>query len=238
MNDPNDDLLTRATHAMRAATSPNLDDDEAVAASTLARVERSTRTRRSSSLKKRAITRWVAMPIAASFIVFAAWASASGRLSQWVSRTHQEDEHAVRTPDPMQSTSSSPAVALPLPPLPPPLPVIEPLPEEEPSATPAPSAIKAPSASAIIDTDALYREAHDAHFVRKDPAAALASWDRYLAVAGPSGRFTLEARYNRAISLVRLGRRAEAATALRPFANGDYGGYRRDEARELLRTLE
>jgi hypothetical protein len=92
--------------------------------------------------------------------------------------------------------------------------------------------------SAAAEVDALYREAHEAHFVRKDPAAALAAWDRYLLAAGPTGRFALEARYNRAIALVRLGRRSEAASALRPFANGDYGGYRRDEARELLSTLE
>jgi hypothetical protein len=89
-----------------------------------------------------------------------------------------------------------------------------------------------------VDVDAIYREAHEAHFVKKDPASALPLWDRYLAAAGPSGRFALEARYNRAICLVRLGRRAEAKTALTPFANGDYGGYRRDEATQLLTTLE
>jgi hypothetical protein len=102
-----------------------------------------------------------------------------------------------------------------------------------------PSVARRPSAPApSIDVDALYREAHDAHFVRREPAAALIAWDRYLSAAGSSGRFALEARYNRALCLVRLGRRDEAATALRPFASGEYGGYRREEATQLLHTLE
>jgi len=44
----------------------------------------------------------------------------------------------------------------------------------------------------------------------------------------------LEARYNRAICLVRLGRRAGARAALAPFASGAYGGYRQEDARALL----
>ena len=46
--------------------------------------------------------------------------------------------------------------------------------------------------------------------------------------------FAPEARYNRALSLVRLGRTQEARSALEPFANGAYGGYRKDEAKALL----
>jgi hypothetical protein len=87
------------------------------------------------------------------------------------------------------------------------------------------------------DLDALYREAHEAHFVRHDPAAALAAWDHYLAAAGSGGRMSLEARYNRAIALVRLGRRDEARQALEPFARGEYGGYRREDAARLLASL-
>jgi len=84
---------------------------------------------------------------------------------------------------------------------------------------------------------ALYREAHRAHFTLRDYAAALGLWQRYLA-SFPRGIFALEAGYNRAICLVRLGHRAEAAAALRPFAEGQVqGGYRRDEARALLEAL-
>jgi hypothetical protein len=47
----------------------------------------------------------------------------------------------------------------------------------------------------------------------------------------------LEARYNRAIALARAGRKREAIVALGPFAAGEYGGYRRDEARQWLDSL-
>jgi hypothetical protein len=48
----------------------------------------------------------------------------------------------------------------------------------------------------------------------------------------------IPARYNRAIALARAGRKREAIAALRPFAAGEYGGYRRDEARQWLDSLE
>jgi hypothetical protein len=48
----------------------------------------------------------------------------------------------------------------------------------------------------------------------------------------------LEARYNRAICLMRLGRRTEAIAALRPFADGEWTGYRQEEARALLREID
>ena len=87
------------------------------------------------------------------------------------------------------------------------------------------------------DLDALYRDAHEVHFVRRDPAAALTAWDRYIAAAGANGRMTLEARYNRAMALVRLGRNDEARSALQPFARGEFGGYRREDAARLLESL-
>ena len=78
--------------------------------------------------------------------------------------------------------------------------------------------------------------AHAAHFVDHDPARALAAWDAYLRAA-PNGEFAPEARYNRALSLVRLGRTAEAQSALEPFATGAYGNYRKTEASALLERL-
>jgi hypothetical protein len=82
----------------------------------------------------------------------------------------------------------------------------------------------------------LYARAHDLHFRGHDPVRALAAWDRYLAAAPGDVRagLVLEARYNRAICLLRLGRRDEARAALRPFAAGAWGEYRRNEARALL----
>lgn len=82
-------------------------------------------------------------------------------------------------------------------------------------------------------TDELYREAHDLHFHGGSPQAAVAAWDRYLAAA-PKGRFVVEARFNRALALLRAGRREEGLSALAPFAEGRFGGYRKDEARRLL----
>lgn len=83
--------------------------------------------------------------------------------------------------------------------------------------------------------DALYREAHQLHFVRRDFSAALAAWDRYLATG--AGALSLEARYNRAIALAHLGRRADAIAALRPFADGETGSYRKAEAQALIQQF-
>jgi hypothetical protein len=96
----------------------------------------------------------------------------------------------------------------------------------------------APSASAVASADdQAFARAHALHFHGGDPAAALAAWDEYLR-AYPSGRFAPEARYNRAIDLLKLGRNGEAREALQPFADGAFGGYRRDEAQGILRSLD
>jgi TolA-binding protein len=114
----------------------------------------------------------------------------------------------------------------------------------------APPAANAPPARGMADDGpstvdeseatglALYRKAHRLHFVDHDYASALAAWDEYLR-AVPRGPLVVEARYNRAIALVRLGRDAEARDALEPFAHGRVeGGYRQAEANALLDALE
>lgn len=115
-----------------------------------------------------------------------------------------------------------------------------------PTSTPTPTRVEAapekaePAAPAPELNDPaheLYRVAHQSHFVDHDFAAALRAWDAYLAAA-PSGRFAPEARYNRALCLVRLGRKDDAERALRPFADGAYGSYRRDEAKALIEALQ
>ncbi|WP_394833754.1 hypothetical protein LVJ94_45340 [Pendulispora rubella] len=105
----------------------------------------------------------------------------------------------------------------------------------KPDASPAP-VVAAPPAAPLDPTDDLYLRAHQMHFGKADPASTLASWDAYLHAA-PNGRFAPEARFNRALVLVKLNRRNEAAAALAPFADGTYGGYRRNEARALLDVL-
>ncbi|MBX3211621.1 MAG: hypothetical protein KF850_06280 [Labilithrix sp.] len=94
----------------------------------------------------------------------------------------------------------------------------------------------APAISAPDPHAALFAEAHRLHFSERAPARALAAWDRYLAVA-PEGRFAPEARYNRALALVRLGRHVEAMPELAAFASGAHGSYRRDDAKALLDAL-
>ncbi|HTB77326.1 MAG TPA: hypothetical protein VK762_28975 [Polyangiaceae bacterium] len=95
----------------------------------------------------------------------------------------------------------------------------------------------APVAVAHEDDQArLYAEAHRAHFVDGDPSSALRAWNAYLAAA-PEGTFAPEAHYNRAVTLVRLGRLAEARRELEPFARGAYGGYRTREAAALLDAI-
>jgi TolA-binding protein len=102
---------------------------------------------------------------------------------------------------------------------------------------PLPIAAPVPKPTAKIDRETpLYEDAHEAHFVARDPARALAAWDAYL-VGYPSGRFAPEAKYNRALSLLRLGRKDEANEALAPFADGAHGEYRKREAKKLLDAL-
>ena len=99
------------------------------------------------------------------------------------------------------------------------------------------AADEAPRPSARDDGERVaYERAHRAHFFADAPKRALAAWDEYLA-AYPRGTFAPEARYNRALCLVRLGRGAAAAQALRPIAASGASGYRHREACLLLEWL-
>jgi hypothetical protein len=102
-----------------------------------------------------------------------------------------------------------------------------------------PSVAPAEPSETIVDPAErrAYREAHALHFEQHDDAEAIAAWDRYLA-SYPHGRFALEARYNRALCLVRSGREVEAREALAPFVLGTHGGYRQSEATEIVDALD
>ena len=82
---------------------------------------------------------------------------------------------------------------------------------------------------------AAYRVAHKEHFRGTDPKAALAAWDRYLAKF-PDGRMALDAKYDRALVLVKLERWKEAREALAPFAATN-STYRRAEAAKILDAI-
>jgi TolA-binding protein len=111
-----------------------------------------------------------------------------------------------------------------------------PSPATNPAPAPGPPAPSAPAASEGPSEADVYASAHRLHFDGAPPAAALGAWDDYLR-RFPDGRFTPDARYNRAIVLLKLHRYAEGRAALQPFADGAVGGYHRDDARELLRTI-
>src|SRR5687767_15557684 len=102
-----DDLLSRSTRALRETTDPaGAAGDEA----TLERIEQSLRAR--TRKHRRTYARFVVMPLAAAFVVLAAWASASGRLGRWIG-THQDP--VVATTEPRSPPPPQP-VTLPAPP--------------------------------------------------------------------------------------------------------------------------
>lgn len=82
-----------------------------------------------------------------------------------------------------------------------------------------------------------YRGAHRAQFASGDCSEAIVGYAQYLDMA-PSGPFAVDARYNRGVCLIRLGRHGEARIALEPFAQGKYGDYRRAQSEQLLEALD
>jgi tetratricopeptide (TPR) repeat protein len=243
-----------------------LDDAFAVlrdetAESTKNAADRAAATRRAllvavSTQRRRLAVVRLALPLAAVLAATAAWAAASGRLSAvFGSKSRDVVVHASEQAPPPSSSpaeldtdltrreeDAGEAVATIVAPveLPPPSPEPTPLPPKTASQAPAPKERPSPEqdAARVLDKEeALYHPAHEAHFVLRDWSKALAAWDAYLA-AYPTGRFAPEARYNRALVLLRLGRRDEARSALQPFADGTFGGYRQREAKELVEALE
>ncbi|MDD9946633.1 MAG: hypothetical protein OXU20_36645, partial [Myxococcales bacterium] len=67
--------------------------------------------------------------------------------------------------------------------------------------------------STNLEAGELYARAHSLHFAKRAPHRALRAWDRYLHAA-PDHALAPEARYNRALCLVRLRRHREAIAAL------------------------
>jgi hypothetical protein len=237
-----DELLKAATRAMREDTA----DDGADGRFTRARVMASLH---QGKVKRRTRLAFI-LPIAACLAAGTAWGAATGRLpamfhaiGEAVSLSRKPVEPkpngAGKASVPKLLAGSADGAEIPPPPVDvPAAPPIGVKPEPSKadavsSARPTPSGS---SSGSFQDTDGdLYRLAHEAHFTAHDYGRALAGWDAYLKAA-PGGRLATEARYNRAICLLRLGRDAEARTALEPFASGKMG-YRQTEARELLDEL-
>jgi TolA-binding protein len=240
-----DDLLKAATRALQDETA----DDAADGRFTRARVMASLH---QGKVKRRTRLAFI-LPIAACLAAGTAWGAATGRLPAVFHAVGQFVGYSSQTSEPQPAQRGKPAAKKPAPvvaapetraqvPLPAevtpePAPVVEVKPEPA-KVEPQASGKAVPSSSAAFqDADGdLYRLAHEAHFVNHDYARALSGWNAYLQAA-PGGRLATEARYNRAICLLRLGRDAEARQALEPFALGKFGGYRQTEAGELLQEL-
>jgi hypothetical protein len=253
----NDDVLARAARALRAET----EGDDSGARFTRSRIMASVHEER---VKRR--TRWAFLiPIAATFVVGSAYGAATGAGHRALEVVlHALGMHAGGTPAPRASFPQTPSNAGPraaasrVVPTPtteqataaPPAdePAVASAPPEGPApaappnapvgragAASAPGSV-APAPSAADPTFELYRTAHQAHFVDRDWSRALSGWDAYLRAA-PRGALAPEARYNRALCLLRLHQNEEARAALKPFAQGNYGSYRRDDAQKLLEAL-
>ena len=256
---PNADLLSRAARALRdeANSEAELDGPSAVGAwqgmhgwhDVSRDVQRAARRRRVALI--------AGLQLVAAVVGVGAWAAVSGRLPALFSPRpssvrppapvpayHARARRPAPVPDepPAPPEAPEPAVdvAVPVSPPRPARPARQPeqaagtsLALREPALAPAPVPAVVPAPA--FDPDEVYRQAHRAHFVRRDYAAALALWEQYLAAGG--GSLTIEARYNRAIALVRLHRDAEAIAALSPFAAGEPDGYRQQEAQALMRML-
>jgi hypothetical protein len=98
--------------------------------------------------------------------------------------------------------------------------------------------VELPAVTGLPSADlALYRRAHELHFGGADRTVALGAWDAYLK-AFPRGTFAPEARLNRAVCLVRLGRKAEAEGVLVDIERGRFGADGRRQARKILGALE
>jgi hypothetical protein len=231
------DLLDEAAHALREENA----SDDAQHRFTRARVMASLH---QGTVKRRTRLAFV-LPIAATFMATSAWGVSSGRAIVWIEEIRtvfgfpSEPTPPPEAPKAKAATRAPRALeAKPQVPVEEPAKVPEPVPEEsakvEPERVPVPASA-APDAGLDAELE-LYRTAHRAHFTDQNAVGALAAWDAYLAKA-PKGRFVLEARYNRALCLVRLERKAEAKTALEPFARGAHGNYRKREAGELLEVL-
>ena len=243
-----DDILSRATRALREETR----GDDASARFTRSRIMASAHEQR---VKRRTRLAFL-LPIAATFMVATAWGAANGKIGRafeavsqalGITRHHEPPAPAPQAAPPRQSAEAqTPIITPPAPTLEVPAPpTAEPVPAPPPVvAAPAPAvehtlvAEAAGSASSASRDPALelYRVAHQAHFVERDSSRALPAWDAYLKAA-PNGALALEARYNRALCLVRLHRSTEARAALTPFAAGRFGGYRKKEAADLLAAL-
>jgi hypothetical protein len=228
------DLLGQALAEVRAAGERDCGE---VAAATRIRVRRSLE---GHARRRHHMVRY-GMILLVLLVSTGAWALSTGRIPLFVHRVPASSDATMQLEPPPLPAPPKVAIARPRPPAPKIEPQLAAVPDE---AWPTPPVIQPPPPPAPPvqikraprPTEVLYRKAHELHFHGGDDLAALAAWDAYLA-AEPSGRFSIEARYNRGLVLVRLARYADARAALAPFASGEIG-YRKREAAQLVERLD
>lgn len=225
--------LDDAVRALREETSSPSETSDETRARVLAKLEQS-RGRRSKRL-------FVILPMAAVLAGATASAGVAGKIpGAWHSalRAFRLSSPPPNAAEPTLPMAPAPWVT--------PTPAVDeaepiasaaPLPNPNPLRTRTRTSASTSTSTRNPDSLALYRNAHRLHFTVHDSSAALSAWDDYLR-ADPNGSLALEARYNRALCLVRLERSGEAREALAPFADGRFGGYRQSEARALLGILD
>jgi tetratricopeptide (TPR) repeat protein len=182
--------------------------------------------------------RWPLL-VAAAVVVVVGTAAAGSAVRRWVAPP-VEMPPVELVPSAQTSAQTSSRTSAQAPPQKGDMPTPEPsAPEAPSSAQPAPVASSSASTAlgAEPNREELFYRAQRLHFESRDYPRALAAWDAYLREA-PYGKLAPEARYNRAMVLLHLGRNEEARAALRPFAAGAYGAYRQAEAKALLEGAE
>ncbi len=235
------DLLASATAALRAAGH---DESHDLAAATRVRLRRSLEVRARS--RHRLVRAGAIMLVL--FVSTVSWAWSTGRLAIFAPSHHTSErviggtfelpsaKLPITKPQPHRAAvvSTTAPDAWPVAPLAPDQPITVPVAPIAPTP-PVHTLVVRPRPAAEL----LYRKAHELHFHGGDQATALAAWDAYLA-AEPTGRFAVEARYNRGLLLVRLGRYAEARSALAPFARGEVAPaqYRQRDAAQIVERLD
>ncbi len=215
-----------------------LGDDPDDGAATRLRVRRSLEQRVGKSRQPSLVA-----VLAVLLVASASWGFATGRISKWVTSPPEPIPVPVPAPAPVAAPAPTPRAATHV--------VAQPVaPESPPSASRPPTAsvaaprhriAMAPAEPPVLPapsaTSERYATAHELYFHGGDYAAALAAFDDYLAHE-PDGPFVAEARYNRALCLVRLDRLADAERALQPFAEGVVlAGYRQADAKLLSEKI-